>query len=449
MDQRQLWCFMLNNNSDHPIKRMEYGNKLNPERSLRRPRGIKGTRQKVIITHNPSKIDQNEMLTVMFPDMNSNDVIVPGTANLSFNIKLDSTADKNRTLVSNIGRAIVNKLAVKFEGKEILSIEDYDVFACYRDLWKTKSEKRNAVRQGIISNDDCTQNCMKLRIDAKDKSDTPAQDKAIADKYGNKFIIPLDFEILDSAMPYYQAGLGNRLYYEITFNKYGRVINSSSTDATYEISNISLEYKIVTHPDLARSIQLEYQNMVLLYDRVLRHRKIPVNKSDSKWSWDFNTPCRSLKGILVLFEEKVNPFSRDTSNFYDPKIEKVSVEVGGIPNQLFAKGMRSFEQYEEICNYFAEGKQKDNNASEVQKHLQLSDLSIGEYLTNKYALWIDFRTVDENALHGTGRRIGNSSGITLETDKKVETAGVVNAYIYLIMDAQLNIEDGEFKGAIH
>ena len=65
--------------------------------------------------------------------------------NLSFNIELSSTTDPNRTLVSNIGRAIVKKLAVKFEGNEIMSIDDYDIFACYRNLWKTKSEKRNAI----------------------------------------------------------------------------------------------------------------------------------------------------------------------------------------------------------------------------------------------------------------------------------------------------------------
>ena len=47
--------------------------------------------------------------------------------------------------MGNIGRAIVKKLAVKFEGNEIISIDDYDLFACYRDLWKTKSEKRNAI----------------------------------------------------------------------------------------------------------------------------------------------------------------------------------------------------------------------------------------------------------------------------------------------------------------
>ena len=63
--------------------------------------------------------------------------------------------------------------------------------------------------------------------------------------------------------------------------------------------------------------------------------------------------------------------------------------------------MRSLEQYDEICKYFAEWKQKDNNADEVQKQLQQHDLSVGEYLTNKYALWLDFRTTDENALHGS------------------------------------------------
>ena len=111
-------------------------------------------------------------------------------------------------------RAIIKKLAVKFEGNEILSIDNYDVFACYRDLWKIKSEKKNAIRQGIISTDsDCTPNCMKLRINAGNKDPTNTQDKAISDTYGNKFIIPLDFEMLDSVMPYYQAGLRNRLSY--------------------------------------------------------------------------------------------------------------------------------------------------------------------------------------------------------------------------------------------
>ena len=211
--------------------------------------------------------------------------------------------------MSNIGRAIIKKLAVKFKGNEILSIDDFDIVACYQDLWKTKSEKRNAVRQGIITNGGCKNNYMKLRINNADKDPSNQQDNAIAITYRNKFIIPLDFEMLDSSAPYYQAGLRKRLCHEITFNNYNRVIKSVISapkvpDAKYEISNISLEYEIVTQPTLARSIKTEYDKMALLYDRVLKHRQIPVNKSDTTWNWSFNTPCKSLKGILVLFEEE-------------------------------------------------------------------------------------------------------------------------------------------------
>ena len=106
----------------------------------------------------------------MFPNLGSDDVIIPGMVNLSFNTELTSTIDANRTLVSNIGRAIMKKLTVRFEGNEIMSVDDYDLFMCYRDLWKTKSEKRNAIQQGIISTDECTENCIKLRINAGDKS---------------------------------------------------------------------------------------------------------------------------------------------------------------------------------------------------------------------------------------------------------------------------------------
>ena len=126
---------------------MEYGKRLNPERSLRTPKGIKGIRQKVIVTHNPCEIDQSQELLVRFPNLGSDGVIIPGMVNCSFNIELTSTVDANRTLVSNVGRAIIKTLVVKFEGNEIMSVDNFDVFACYQDLWKTKSEKRNAIRQ--------------------------------------------------------------------------------------------------------------------------------------------------------------------------------------------------------------------------------------------------------------------------------------------------------------
>ena len=73
-------------------------------------------------------------MLVRFPNLAIDDVIVPGTANFSFNIELTSTLDTNRTLVSNIGRAIMKKLTVKFEGNKIMSVDDYDLFALYREF---------------------------------------------------------------------------------------------------------------------------------------------------------------------------------------------------------------------------------------------------------------------------------------------------------------------------
>ena len=58
--------------------------------------------------------------------------------------------------------------------------------------------------------------------------------------------------------------------------------------------------------------------------------------------------------------------------------------------------------------------------------------------------------IDENELHRIGRRIENASeGITLQIEKKAETGEALNAYIYLIMDAQLNIQSGAYISAIY
>ena len=58
--------------------------------------------------------------------------------------------------------------------------------------------------------------------------------------------------------------------------------------------------------------------------------------------------------------------------------------------------------------------------------------------------------IDENELHRMDRRIENASeGITLQIEKKAETAGALSAYIYLIMDVQLNIQNGAYVSAVY
>ena len=94
---------------------MEVGDKLNPQRSYRKGFPLEGLRQHIIKTNNPSTIGPDELLTVRFPDLKENQVIIPGTTKLTFNITLVGT-DVNRTLVENLGRNIIRKLVVKLEG---------------------------------------------------------------------------------------------------------------------------------------------------------------------------------------------------------------------------------------------------------------------------------------------------------------------------------------------
>ena len=75
---------------------------------------------------------------------------------------------------------------------------------------------------------------------------------------------------------------------------------------------------------------------VMFYTRVLRHRKLPLNKSDVTWNINLNTAARSLKGILLLFGDPADgvmgpAFARNSEFYYNPLITKVQVTVEGVP----------------------------------------------------------------------------------------------------------------------
>ena len=318
---------------------MEVGDKLNPQRSYRKGFALKGLHQHIIKTNNPSTIGPGELLTVRVPDLKENQVIIPGTTKLTFNITLAGT-DANRTLVKNPGRNIIRKLIVKLEGNEIISTDDYDILYSYYDCWKHTTERHNAVFQGIVEDDGQTENAIKHQINSGDKANN-AKDQTVASIYDNRFCIPLDFEILETNLPLYQYGLGSRLTYELTFADYSDVIKATDPDATYRISNISLEFDTIINASLASQIRTEYMKSSILYDRILRARIVPLNKSDRSFSVDINSPLKSLKGVLLIFtqERSATKFARDTEEFYNPKITKVEVTVEGVPNEFYAQNI--------------------------------------------------------------------------------------------------------------
>ena len=215
-------------------------------------------------------------------------MIVPGSARSAFNISLESTEDANRTIVHNIGRAIIKKISIKIEGNEVYSLDDADVYNTFKDLWLIKRQLKNLAYQGIESDN------ITLRIGAGDgiPAANGGKDKAITNAFGNRFYVPLDFGTFNGPSTVLSSWAGRS------------VIESTDENAKFIINGISLEYEVITNASLARMIKNQYSGkMAVLYDRVLRHRVIALNKSDTMWKINLNTPAKSMKGILFLFKK--------------------------------------------------------------------------------------------------------------------------------------------------
>ena len=145
----------------------------------------------------------------------------------------------------------------------------------------------------------------------------------------------------------------------------------------------------------------------------------------------------------MLFED---PEREDNEHYYNPKIEKVEMVIEGVPNQLYAQGMKAYNQWDEINKFFALNSKEDKDISKILKKLCLTDTTLEKYLTTNYALWLDLRVTDDNYLHGTGRRIENAAdGITIQITKKQEADKPIYIYLYTIQDARIVLEDGMFK----
>lgn len=401
--------------------------------------GIKGRRQMVQISNTPSTINQNEDLYVDIPNMGQNDVIFPGSLRLLFDLTLTGTNTK-RTLVSNLGKSLVRNLRITLNGNGVQNISDYNILSVYRDLWLPKFDRENnLILEGINPNDGTIR---ALQAKATDYVGTD-EEKAIAAAYGNTSPTPLGkiFE-LTMDLPFYQAGLHDRLQFVLNFASYGDVIKDRGTaavgstaakaaDAAYKITNIRLEFDKVNHEGLASAMISRYARLALPYERILRSKVVIMRKSDTSYNLQIDTPAKSLKGVLLLFVDPtiVKPYAGKNEVFYNPKFEKVSITVEGEPNELYSHAMVGKDHFEGVANLLG------GHDSEV---------TIRQFFNERYA-FIDFRASPDHTLHGSGRPLQRlSDGITLHMTKKADGTGDFKCFIFLIMGAQLNILDGRF-----
>jgi len=405
----------------------EYGNEFDPYQDSKKPLGVKGDRKVLRNVLEKTTAKPGQTIKVRFPEL-ADDAITPGSAYVTFKLGLTSEAggnqDLNRTIVNNIGRAIVKAVSIKLQNKEIFSLNNSDIYYCYKDLWKTTKERDRATKQGIQ-----TEAGRKVRINAGDKGSN-AGDVAIEKKYGNKFYIPLDFELLSSAAPFFPSGNKGDLEYTLTFNDYGSVIVSSDTNCSYTVSDMELKFGTLDSKELANSLKTKhYGDFTVHFDDVNYVTTTTLNKDQTIWNFNINMAARSLKGILVLFVDTEAggggvSYARDSEKFYNPNIKNVSVTIDGHTNQIFPAGMELEDHFDEIRRHFAKNE---------------SDVTLADYLTTKYGLWVDFRSNSDNTLSGSGRTI--KQFVHMKMEREAETAGDLEAHIYFIRDGMLGFSN--------
>ncbi len=75
-------------------------------------------------------------------------------------------------------------------------------------------------------------------------------------------------------------------------------------------------------------------------------------------------------------------------------------------------------------------------------------MNLEKYSQDKFGLFIDLRSFSDNAFHGSGIKVMNTKdGIQLQIKKTGTTA--CQAYIFLLADAMLSIQNGRLKSVAY
>ena len=94
-------------------------------------------------------------------------MIVPVTDKITFNIDIESTDDKTRSVVNNVGRALGRKKVLMLGSKDIDTINNSDIYDTYKDLYLSENEREEKLLQAIQS-----ANGLKAHVGAKNADGT-------------------------------------------------------------------------------------------------------------------------------------------------------------------------------------------------------------------------------------------------------------------------------------
>ena len=110
-----------------------YG-ELDPMVEHRTQFAFKGKREHIAKVNMPNIAYPNQHIDIEIPHGSRDHVIVPDTVKIAFNLDIEST-DKTRSIVNNLGRALVRKKVLMLGSKDINTIYNSDVYEKFKDLY--------------------------------------------------------------------------------------------------------------------------------------------------------------------------------------------------------------------------------------------------------------------------------------------------------------------------
>ena len=214
-----------------------YG-ELDPMVEHRTQFAFKGKREHIAEVNMPNITYPSQHVDIEIPHGSKDHLVVPDTIKVTFSFDIEST-DKARSVLNNAGRALAKKKDLIL-GSEANNSDIYDT---YKDLFLSEKERKEKILQDIQS-----ANGLKARVGAKKTHGTAltvtTQENAIKKMFDKRFFIPLDFDFFKHLV--YAYVLKERLFISLELNSTRKVLFCTrDTNATYKLSDISLEYDAI------------------------------------------------------------------------------------------------------------------------------------------------------------------------------------------------------------
>ena len=159
--------------------------------------GFNGKREHISKVNIPNIAHPGQHIHIEILHGSRDDVIITDTVKITFNLDIEST-DKSRSVVNNVGRALVKNNVLMLGSKNIDTINNSDIYDTYKDLYLSKKEREEKLLQDIQ-----LANGLKARLGGK-KGDGTAltmttQENAIKKTFDKRFAILLDFDFFQAS----------------------------------------------------------------------------------------------------------------------------------------------------------------------------------------------------------------------------------------------------------